>query len=55
MRNTYSLYITISFELPDVSAPFNKLTEVKNHGYNYAPTSDILSKYPKNIKDITAH
>lgn len=41
LSSVYSLYIAISFELPDISAKFINLTEVKNLGDYYAPASDI--------------
>ena len=40
IRNTYQLSISKSLELLDVSAKIHQ-TEVKKHGDDYTPTSDI--------------
>lgn len=50
LSNTYSLYITISLELIDVSTQFTK--EVKNYGDHYALTSGLLSQYIYYFGDI---
>ena len=53
LSSTYSLRITISLELIDVSA--NTPNGVKDLGDNCDPSSDILSTYFEYVKDINAH
>ena len=45
LTNAYSLCITISFELNDVSIYAINEKEVKDVGDNYALAGDILSEY----------
>ena len=45
LRNTYSLHITISFELNDVSSHENKQKRGETNGDNYVLTGSILSKH----------
>ncbi|WP_298523437.1 hypothetical protein [uncultured Methanobrevibacter sp.] len=49
--DTYSLCITISFELNDVSIPLDYQKRGENNGDNCALAGDILSKHINDIND----